>query len=107
MTLGLPDGEVLYFATFGEPVFDRLINFILEQTSDLPFEVIEVEHNGFPCAAIAHTDNGERTRLITSVRQVLQMSNPPFSPGNDEVTRFEKQIGTYCANQATSESSIS
>ena len=99
---GLPDGEVLYFATFGEPVFDLLINFILEQTSDLPFEVIEVEQDGFPCAAIAYIDNGERTQLITSVGQVLQMSNPPFIPEDDEISRFEKQISTYCANQARS-----
>ena len=99
---GLPNGDALYFASFGEPVFDRLIDFVLEQTADLPFKVVEVEHDGFPCAAITYIDKDHRTQLLMAVWQALQIDSLSETLKDDDLTRSTNTMTTYCANQTRS-----
>ena len=97
---GLPNDNILYFATLGEPVFERLLTFILGQSNDLPYKIIETEYEGISAAAIAYTDKNGRNQIVTSVKQALKANNLAEKFNEQTIQRTVAQLESYCSMQS-------
>lgn len=97
---GLPNDNVLYFATLGEPVFERLLTFVLGQSNDLPYKIIETEYEGISAAAIAYTDKNGRNQIVTSVKQALKANNLAEKFNDQTTQRTIAQLEYYCSMQS-------
>jgi hypothetical protein len=94
---GLPNGDAIYFATYGEPVFERLMSFIFDQLEAQPFHIIESDNHGVSAAAIAYTDANNRIQLVTSVQQALKASHVEAPEDESMLQRSLNQIDNYAA----------
>ena len=107
---GLPDGSHVYFATYGEPVFERLLNFVLEQIEEPVCQVIHGKEDNIECAAIAYMDHNGRMQLATSMKQVLgEMDIKACSDesiiqrSQAKIDQFTKDLNRYQAKIASLE----
>lgn len=97
---GLPNDQPLFFATYGEPVFERLLAFILKQTEQMPFKVVQAEVDGVVAAGIAYCDEANRGQFITSLSQTLKIEQVGTELSQEAVERSRSQLENYCQSEA-------
>jgi hypothetical protein len=97
---GLPQDQPLFFATYGEPVFERLVAFILQQAEQLPFKIIEAEIDGISAAGIAYSDEKGRSQFVTSVSQALKVESIGSVLSDQSVERSRTQLESFCKTEA-------
>lgn len=97
---GLPQDQLLFFVTYGEPVFERLIAFILQQAEQLPIKIIEAEIDGISAAGIAYSDETGRNQFITSVSQALKVEGIGSVLSDQSVDRSKTQLESFCKTEA-------
>jgi len=103
---GLPDGTHVYFATYGEPVFERLLNFVLEQIEEPVCQVIHVKQGNIECAAVAYVDHNNRMQLATSVKQTLAAAEAKSCEDQTSIQRAQSQIDKFAKDTHRNQSKI-
>ena len=89
---GLADGSPLYFATYGEPVFERLLSFVLNQIEEPACDVIQASEVNIECSAIAFKDHKNRMQLATTMRQVLAAEDANICADESYIQRAKSQV---------------
>lgn len=103
---GLPDGTHVYFATYGEPVFEQLLNFVLEQIEEPVCQVIHVKQGNIECAAVAYVDHNNRMQLATSVKQTLAAAEAKSCEDQTSIQRAQSQIDKFAKDTHRNQSKI-
>ncbi|EIC28476.1 helicase-related protein [Methylomicrobium album] len=97
---GLPDDQTLFFATYGEPVFERLLDSILKQTEEMPFKILESESDGICTTGITYIDENGRCQVVTSIKQTLKPIGTIGKLNDQAIERSITQLEAYSKKQS-------
>ncbi|WP_330925454.1 helicase-related protein [Candidatus Sororendozoicomonas aggregata] len=100
---GLDDETSLHFATYGDSVFEKVMDFVLKRARpESGFSVMEAEHEGIKVSGIACSDPSGHTQLITSVGQALARKSLGTPPEEGAIKRLKKTLINDCEMQKKS-----
>lgn len=103
---GLADGSPLYFATYGEPVFERLLNFVLNQIEEPACNVIQAAVVNIECSAIAFKDHNNRLQLATTMKQVLAAEDSSICSDESYIQRTTGQVEKFAKDLYRNQSKV-
>lgn len=102
---GLDGGRALHFATYGDDVFDRLLDYLCRQASSTAVKALSACSDGFEVAGIVvlsgNTGTGNaHTVMLSDYAQLDAMTLVDGSIDSDEIERFESKLRDYAASEA-------
>lgn len=93
-------GKRLHFATYGDPVFEQLLAFLVEQSDKTTaFRVMTSQQGNISTTAIAFCDASGRAVMLTSVKQALQQKALSPPPCDDKIKRLFAKLDGYGKDQ--------
>lgn len=92
---GLPTASPIYFATYGEPVFERLIEFVTEQIQEPVCNIIRDSKANIECATVSYVDHNKRPQIATSMRQILTAEDATLCEDESTIQRSKSSIMNF------------
>lgn len=96
---GLPDGSNIHFATYGEPIFDRLVDFVLSHIEEPACHIITTQEENVEVATIVFEDQNQRVQVATSMKQILGIQTSCQCSDESNLLRAQAQIEQFAKDQ--------